>query len=289
MANASHLRVFLAGRVAIEAKHRVIDEGRFPGRQGRLLFAYLVDAQGRPVPRDELAEVLWEESPPTTWEKSLTVIASKVRSLLADGGVDGTTALTSAFGCYRLELPEGTWVDVIAAEDAAQQAEDALSTTDLDRAKAEGMLAASLVERPFLPGDDGAWVAEKRRELADVRVRALSVLADGCLRSDDPLEAVKWAEQLTVLEPFRETGYRRLMEAHVAAGNRAEHSGSTSGAGGSSRMSSAPTLHPRPRRSTAACSRRRRPAAGAQPRPKRAVLLERAPGSVWALPPRWCS
>jgi DNA-binding SARP family transcriptional activator/streptogramin lyase len=222
MANASHLRVFLAGRVAVEANDRVIDEGRFPGRQGRLLFAYLVDARGRPVPRDELAEVLWEESPPATWEKALTVIASKVRSLLADGGVDGTTALTSAFGCYRLELPKGTWVDVIAAEDAAQQAEDALSTADLDQAKAEGTLAASLVERPFLPGDDGAWVAEKRRELADVRVRALSVLADGCLRSGDPLEAVKWAEQLTVLEPFRETGYRRLMEAHVAAGNRAE-------------------------------------------------------------------
>jgi DNA-binding SARP family transcriptional activator/streptogramin lyase len=222
MANASHLRVFLAGRVAVEANDRVIDEGRFPGRQGRLLFAYLVDAQGRPVPRDELAEVLWEESPPATWEKALTVIASKVRSLLADSGVDGATALTSAFGCYRLELPEGTWVDVIAAEDAARTAEAALSTVDLNRAKAEGTLAASLVERPFLPGDDGAWVAEKRRELADVHARALSVLADGCLRSGDPLEAVKWADQLTVLEPFRETGYRRLMEAHVAAGNRAE-------------------------------------------------------------------
>jgi DNA-binding SARP family transcriptional activator/DNA-binding beta-propeller fold protein YncE len=222
MANASHLRVFLAGRVAVEANDRVIDEGRFPGRQGRLLFAYLVDARGRPVPRDELAEVLWEESPPATWEKALTVIASKVRSLLADSGVDGATALTSAFGCYRLELPEGAWVDVIAAEDAAQEAEDALSAADPDRAKAEGMLAASLVARPFLPGDDGAWVAEKRRELASVRVRALSVLADGCLRSGEPLEAVKWAEQLPVLEPFRETGYRRLMEAHVAAGNRAE-------------------------------------------------------------------
>ena len=222
MANASHLRVFLAGRVAVEANDRVIDEGRFPGRQGRLLFAYLVDARGRPVPRDELAEVLWEESPPATWEKALTVIASKVRSLLVDSGIDGATALTSAFGCYRLELPEGTWVDVIAAENAAQEAEGALSTADPDRAKAEGMLAASLVGRPFLPGDDGAWVAEKRRALADVRVRALSVLADGCLRSGEPLEAVKWAEQLTVLEPFRETGYRLLMEAHVAAGNRAE-------------------------------------------------------------------
>jgi hypothetical protein len=35
----------------------VIDEARFPGRQGRLLFAYLVAEEGRPVPRDELAEV----------------------------------------------------------------------------------------------------------------------------------------------------------------------------------------------------------------------------------------
>ena len=53
------LRVFLAGRVAVEANGHVIDETRFPGRQGRLLFAYLVAEQGRAVPRDELAEALW--------------------------------------------------------------------------------------------------------------------------------------------------------------------------------------------------------------------------------------
>ena len=40
----------------------MIDEGRFPGRQGRLLFAYLVAEQGRPVPRDELAEALWGDT-----------------------------------------------------------------------------------------------------------------------------------------------------------------------------------------------------------------------------------
>ena len=54
------LSVFLAGRVAVETDGSVIDEARFPGRQGRLLFAYLVAEQGRPVPRDELAEALWE-------------------------------------------------------------------------------------------------------------------------------------------------------------------------------------------------------------------------------------
>ena len=108
MARGLQLKVFLAGRVAVETDGVVIDEGRFPGRQGRLLFAYLVAEQGRPVPRDELAEALWGEAPPATWDKALTVIVSKLRGLLADSGLDGANALTGAFGCYRLELPEGT-------------------------------------------------------------------------------------------------------------------------------------------------------------------------------------
>jgi YVTN family beta-propeller protein len=222
MASGPQLKVFLAGRVAVEANGHAIDEARFPGRQGRLLFAYLVAEQGRPVPRDELAEALWGEAPPVTWDKALTVIASKLRALLVDGGIDGASALTAAFGCYRLDLPEGTWVDVIVAASAGQEAEAALAAGDVKKAKDTAALAASLVRLPFLPGDDGSWVEAKRRELAEVRARALSVLADACLLSGDAAEAAKWAEQTVALEPFRETGYRRLMEAHVAAGNRAE-------------------------------------------------------------------
>jgi SARP family transcriptional regulator, regulator of embCAB operon len=222
MANGSQLRVFLAGRVAVEANGHVIDETRFPGRQGRLLFAYLVTEQGRAVPRSELAETLWEEAPPATWEKALTVVASKVRAVLADSGLDATATLTGAHGCYRLELPEATWVDVVEAAAEVRRAEEALSRGDTTKAREEATAAASVAEQPLLPGDDGAWVAARRRELGDVRVRALSVLAHACLRSGDPAEAATWAKQVVALEPFRETGYRALMEAHVASGNRAE-------------------------------------------------------------------
>jgi streptogramin lyase len=103
-----------------------------------------------------------------------------------------------------------------------QHAEDALAAGNLDEAKAAAAPAAQLVGQPFLPGEEGAWVEEKRRELAECRSRALSVLADACLRSGDAPRAVKWAEQAIALAPFRETGYRRLMEAHVVAGDRAE-------------------------------------------------------------------
>ena len=218
MTKSFQLKVFLTGRVAAEANGHVLDEARFPGRQGRLLFVYLVAARSRPVPRDELADAIWGESPPATWEKALTVIASKLRGLVAEDGI----TLTNAFGCYRLDLPEGTWVDLFAAASGAQDAEEALAAGELDRARAAADSAESLARRPFLAGEDGTWVDQKRRDLADIRERALSVLADACLRSGDAREAAKWAEELIGLSPFREAGYRYLMEAHVAAGNRAE-------------------------------------------------------------------
>ena len=214
--------MFLAGRVAVESGGVVVDDARLAGRQGRLFLAYLVVERGRPVPRDELAEALWAETPPATWEKALTVIASKLRGALTDAGVDGAAALTSAFGCYSLDLPEGSWVDVTAASDAAETAERALAAGDLEAARTGAAEALTLLRQPFLPGEDGAWVEAKRRELADVEGRALNVLAEACLRLGDAQEASRWAEQAVALEPFREGGYRRLMEAHAAAGNRAE-------------------------------------------------------------------
>jgi peptide/nickel transport system substrate-binding protein len=214
--------VFLTGRVAIETDGASVDEAQLGGRQGRLLFAYLVAERSRQVPREELADAIWGESPPATWDKALTVVASKLRAALTDVGVDGGAALTSAFGCYRLDLPEGTWVDLFAAADDARAAEDALAQGELDRARKAAEASESLSRRPFLPGEDGAWVEQRRRELADIRERALSVLADACLYSGAAREAAKWAEALIALSPFRESGYRRLMEAHAAAGNRAE-------------------------------------------------------------------
>jgi YVTN family beta-propeller protein len=150
------------------------------------------------------------------------VLASKLRAILATNGVDGGNVLTSAFGCYRLTLPEGAWVDVVEAVNATREAEDALADDDLEAAKAAAAKAEVLLRQPFLAGEDASWAEEKRRELADVRSRALNALADASLRAGDAAEAVQWAEQAVALTPFRETGYRRLMTAHVAAGNRAE-------------------------------------------------------------------
>ncbi len=216
------LKVFLAGRVAVETDGVGKGDARFPGRQGRLLFAYLVLEHGRPVPRDELAAALWGDVTPATWDKALSVLVSKLRALLASVGIDGARALTSAFGCYRLDLPEGCWVDVVAASDAVRDAERALAGGEPGRARAEAAQAEAWLGGTFLPGETADWVEDRRRELTTLRGRTFDLLARACLALGEAGDATRWAEQAIDLAPFHETGYRLLMEAHAVAGNRAE-------------------------------------------------------------------
>ena len=216
------VRVSLTDHVRIETGGAVFQEQRFPGRQGRLVFAYLLAHHGRPVPRDELAEALWGDAPPATWEKALSVLVSKLRALLQKSGIDGMEALTSAFGCYQLTLPSDTWIDLVAAAEAADAAERALAAGALERARVEATIAESLARRTFLPGEEGRWIAEQRDQLRETLVRALDCLAEVSLRTSEPATAARIAEEIVGLEPFRERGYRLLMQAQSAAGNDAE-------------------------------------------------------------------
>ena len=199
-----------------------LDEQRFPGRQGRIVFAYLTVQHGRSVPRDELAELLWGEDLPATWEKAFRVLATKLRALLEECGIDGASTLRSAFGCYQLTLPVDAWIDLDAAATALERGEAALAAREHAEARTQASTAAGLARRVFLPGEDGRWVEDQRRDLRDVLVRALECLRDAALAEGEFGNAVRQAAEITELEPFRETSYRALMQAHVAAGNPAE-------------------------------------------------------------------
>ena len=217
------LKVFLAGRVAVETDGVVIDEERFPGRQGRLLFAYLVAEQGRPVPRDELAEALWGRAPPATWDKALTVIVSKLRGLLADHGIDGANALTSAFGCYRLDLPEGTLGRRHRGGERGAGGGGSARGRRPGRGEGRGR-AGRITRAAALPARRGGDVG--RGEAARVRRRPRP-----CAERRWPMRACvqvmrrrrrSGPSRRSRSSRFARPGYRRLMEAHAAAGNRAE-------------------------------------------------------------------
>lgn len=215
-------RVYLTGGIAIEHGDVLVTEARLPGRQGRLAFAMLAAERDRAITKEELAEELWNGDPPRAWEVALRALVSKLRGTLAEAALDGAQALTHAFGCYQLRLPPGSWVDVEAAVDAIHRAETALRDGDLEAANGWALPASQISRRPFLPGEESAWVSRRRARLADVRVRALECRAAVLLERGDPVLAARDAQEVADLEPFRETAYRLLMRAHTAAGNPAE-------------------------------------------------------------------
>jgi len=216
------LRIHLTGEVRIESGSNLIQGSQFPGRLGRLAFAYLVAERDRPVPREELAETLWSGEPPPSWEKGTAVLMSKLRSLLGRIEADNGDVLSYAYGCYQLHLPQGAWVDVWVAARSAEAAEAALAGHDDEAAVEQAAAALSLTRGEFLPGQSGDWVQQRRDDVRRLRVRSLDCLAEARLALGNPRLAVDALKEMVVLEPFRESGYALLMRAHAAAGDRAE-------------------------------------------------------------------
>jgi DNA-binding SARP family transcriptional activator len=78
--------------------------------------------------------------------------------------------------------------------------------------------------RPFLPGYDAAWIDATREQLQDVLLRAHEcVAATGLALSGSELtSAARSARALMKLAPYRESGYRFMMEILALQGNVGE-------------------------------------------------------------------
>jgi SARP family transcriptional regulator, regulator of embCAB operon len=209
------VRIQICGPLAVERDGQPLD-ARLPGRQGRLLFTYLVVNRHRRVTRDELAEALWREPDPAAIDARLNPLLSKLRRVFGPDSVEGRSAL-------RLCLP-GAWVDLEAATEAIHRAESSVAQQDWARAWGPALTALFVAERDFLPGEDAPWIDEIRHQLTMLRLRALECYAAAGLGigGTELAAAVRAGRQLIRLAPLRESGHRYLMQAFAAQDNLAE-------------------------------------------------------------------
>src|SRR6476620_12777602 len=206
----------LCGRLEVTVAGLRVDS-RLPGRQGRLVLAYLACNRGRPVARDELIDLLWPADPPTLPDDVLGALLSKLRRALGPGMIDGRHELT-------LVLPIGAVTDLELAEDALQDAEVALAAGESRLAWEKARVACEVARGRFLPGLPGPWVEEVRREVEELRLRSLERLAAAglVLGGAEAAAGERAAREVIVAAPLRETGYRLLMEALAARGEVAD-------------------------------------------------------------------
>ena len=207
------VRIQLCGRVCaeIDGTRR---EARLPGPQGRRMFAFLVLRRMDAISRADLHDALWGDHPPASPEPAVSALLSRLRTALAPVGLAG----------LRLVLPPGAWVDIEAAREAIHRSESAVAQQDWGRAWGAAQITLFAARRGFLPGDDLPWIEAVRRELDTLRIRALETYALSALNlaGTELATAERSARELVERAPFRESGYRVLMQALAAGGNTAE-------------------------------------------------------------------
>ena len=192
-------------------------EDELPSRQGRILFAYLVVHRHSRRSRSQLVDALWPDSASSGANGSLKSLLSKMRKVVGAEVLVGRDE-------PRVELPPNAFVDVEAAAERLHEAESAVGMENWTRAWAPARAALHTATRGFLPNVDLPWVDEVRRDLEDVRVRALECVAAAALGLGGPEVAAAERSGRALIEaaPFRESGYLHLMRALAAQDNIAE-------------------------------------------------------------------
>ncbi|HWN31671.1 MAG TPA: AAA family ATPase, partial [Pseudonocardia sp.] len=210
----------LLGQLTVGRGGTAVGEAQIPGHQARLVLAYLIVHRNRVVPRAELAEIVWPANRPTGWEGALSTVVSRLRTVL--GTLPGDPLIASGRGRYRFAPPGEAWIDLEQVAEQLDLARQALTGADPLAAADHAARAVELARQPLLAGLDGEWLDRQRDQLRAAWLVAVETLAQARLAGGEAMAAVGHAEQVVAADPLRETGYQLLINAHLAAGNRAE-------------------------------------------------------------------
>jgi TolB-like protein/Tfp pilus assembly protein PilF len=184
-------------------------EVTLPARKAQALLAYLALSAGQWHGRDRLAGLLWSDRQEAQSRNSLRQALASIRNLGESLGID----LIETDG-DRVRLPDGVAeADAVAFQKLG--AEDPIAAADL--------YAGDLLDGFTAP--DAAfqdWLAGKRAALREIACETFERAVAQAEVNADWRKAVELAKRLVGLDPYRESGHRRLMELHAAAGDRAE-------------------------------------------------------------------
>ena len=181
-------------------------------KKAQALLAYLAMQNGRGVPREKLAELLWGHSGGEQARRSLRQCLMSVRAGLEAGG---ECALTADGESVSLAAGSVIAVDVMAFEALAASN----NARDLDAActlyQGEFLTGLQIASEPFVE-----WVLVERRRVASVMSDVLYRLAGGHAQAGEIERAIPVAERLTAFDLLREDGHRLLMQLLSTAGRR---------------------------------------------------------------------
>lgn len=192
--------------------------------QQRALLALLLVRAGRPVPADEIVDVLWPGRPPASALNAVRRYMSSLRRLLEPGlppRAAGRRIVRGADGC--LLAAEDDEVDLLRFRDLARRAKRAAATGRPEVALRHFLGALAEWRGPVAAGippavREHAVFTEVEREL----VRTTVMAADAALLCGRTREVLPQLRRALGLDPLSESLHARLVLSLAAAGRQAE-------------------------------------------------------------------
>jgi ATP/maltotriose-dependent transcriptional regulator MalT/DNA-binding SARP family transcriptional activator len=191
-------------------------------RKARDLLKILVSRHGRPVPRDELMELLWPEQDPEKLGNRLSVALSTLRAALDPGKCFGAAHFVAADrDAIRLEVGRLS-VDVESfLRDAAQgmsrrRTGDPTSTVVLERAES-AYVGDMLEENAY---DD--WAAAAREAARARYLEVARTLAEDAIDRGDGEVAARYLRRVLERDPYDEPTHLALVRVLVTGGRHGE-------------------------------------------------------------------
>lgn len=189
------------------------------GVKPRQVLEILAVSAGTPVPKDRLAEMLWDGRPPRSYAGTLESYVCLVRRAL---GVSGRgSGIATVMHGYVLD-PDQLWVDLVEFRALAGRGREAVGADDAARL-AQIERAVGLVTGDLLGSEPYAsWALHERdgfgHELAAVAAEG----AECALRLGQHTTAVRLARVAIERDAFAEGAWRALIGALDAGGRRPE-------------------------------------------------------------------
>jgi DNA-binding SARP family transcriptional activator len=172
-------------------------------RKTRALLAILALGGGRPVLRERIAALLWSRREREQARASLRQCVHELQEFLTEHGLP---RLRTGRQHILLDLSQ-IWIDAVALTSASPA-----QTGLLDSAR-QGFIEDLIgLDNAF-----DAWIASEEQRLRDCAIGLAGVALD---RQTDPAGTASAAGRLVDLAPGSESGWARLIQAHLDAGER---------------------------------------------------------------------
>lgn len=209
------ISIKLFGRISVSSDGQACSGLSSKQRQ---ILGILALNPGRPVPRDQLADLLWEGSPPASYVGTMDSYVCVLRRVLGLAAGRSSALATTAAG-FVLETGDNVEIDLNWFYRLARAADASTGRPALEWAEEAVALASGglLSEVPY-----AAWAVRAREEFTRA---AVDLSMRGAQRANGLGEfarASALARSAVERDPVCEGAWRQLMLAHWFSGNRGQ-------------------------------------------------------------------